>query len=122
MFAAMPASAEQGCLSLRVIAQYDADNSLSIDRGEFQEIAALRFDTVDHDEDGIVSLSDLPTGRKYHPTVRENANRRADGTEWMDKQLFLASLDGFFAYVDQNGNGRLSLSEYRSLCRSGFLF
>ena len=104
------------CLSLLSIIPFDKNFSFSLDYNEFLEMSEWRFDELDLNEDDLLSLEELPPGN-----IHESFEVKEEETTF-DWDRFSIGLPAFFEFIDKSGDGKLTIPEYKSLCKDGWAF
>lgn len=114
--AGIAAASESSCLSLRYILPFDRNLNFSLDYEEFFRMSQWRFGELDANQDAYLSLDEMPPGKIHESLAIE------EGETSFDWDRFSIGLPAFFAFIDSSGDGRLTIPEYRALCRNGWAF
>ncbi len=109
-------ASEHKCLSLLTILPFDKNFSFSLDYEEFLQMSQWRFGDLDTDQDNQISREELPPGN-IHMSLE-----LGEEETMFDWERFSFGLPAFFNFIDSSGDGKLSISEYRSLCKNGWAF
>jgi len=109
-------AADHKCLSLITIFPFDKNFSFSFDYAEFLELSEWRFNDLDTNQDAYLSLEEFPSG------IVHVAFEISGEETILDWEKFSVGLPSFFNFIDSNGDEKLSIPEYQTLCKDGWAF
>lgn len=107
-------------------ATLDSDRDGTVSRGEATAHYGWMFAFLDDDHDGDIKAAEFievlgnhraePARRRAHRTRLEELFRRldADGDRKIDREEFLAACGAHFSTSDSDGDGEVSVQEFRS--------
>lgn len=99
----------------------DTDKSGTLEQPEIDTSIDSDFDTLDHTEDGVVTLDDVhnaeqsePEGAKRNTDLSSHLPHDSDSDSTITREEHRAHVYALISKMDTNGDGQISMAEYRS--------